>query len=251
GLWALVEELRKIAQVVVAAPDKGHLAMGTAVSDIDRKPLRLKKVRPVIPEVETYCIKGTPVDSVILALCKLIQGRIDLIISGINRGTNVETDVFASGTVGAALLGHLLRGLPALSISLDRGDKLHFDVAAKLAAVLASRIESGALPNNIFLNVNLPNLPLTEIKGIKITYLANGVYTDTVEEGYDEKGIYFQTKRYRGNKATDEGTDLWAVQQGYISIVPLHSFVYPMFNKPSPHIPDSIWSHIMQELQRT
>jgi 5'-nucleotidase len=249
GLWALVKELKKVAEVVVSAPEKGYFATGMAISDVDRHPLRLKRVQPLVPGIETYCVKGTPADSVILALFKLVKDKISLIISGINHGTNLESDIFASGTIGAALLGYL-EGLPALSISLDYGNNSHFDTAAKLAVTLARKIEVGNLPSNIFLDINVPNLPLREVSGIRITCLASGVYGVTVEGGRDRRGVYYRTKRFRQNKATDELTDLWAVQQGYISIVPLHNFICPMFNKPLSQIADTIWSNLFQELQQ-
>ena len=248
GLWTLARELKNIAEVVVSAPERGDFAMGTAVS-AGRQGLRPKRVQPVVPEIETYCVKGTPADSVIFALHKLVKEKIDLIIAGINYGSNMEYDVFASGTVGAALIGWH-SGLPALSISVDYGDNPPLDTAAKLAVALAKRIESGALPSNIFLNINLPNLPLAKIKGIKTTYVAKGVYTDTFEEKRDGRRVYYQGERYRGNRATDEGTDVWAVQQGYISILPLHRFICPMFNEPSPYIPDTLWSDLFHELQQ-
>jgi len=157
GLWILVKELRSIARVVVVAPDREQSAIGTAVTL--RQPLRVQKVRSMVPEIETYSVEGTPADSVILALGKLVKDKIDLVVSGINHGANLGDDVLISGTVGAALQGYL-RGLPALAISVTLGDNLHLDNAAKLATVLAKKIESNALPTSILLNVNLPNLPL-------------------------------------------------------------------------------------------
>ncbi len=242
GLWILVKELRKIAQVVVAAPDREQSAVGTAVTL--HQPLRIQRITPKVPEVEAYSVEGTPSDSVILALDKLAKNKIDLIVSGINQGVNLGDDVFISGTVGAALQGYL-RGFPALAISADTVDSLYLNNAAKLAALLAKKVDSNALPPNIFLNVNLPNTPLAKIKGIKITRLASRSHSDTVDEGYDGKRRYYWLVRQKINKAADSKTDIWAIEQGNISITSLHT---NLLNKPSPPLIDSLCSDLFQEL---
>ncbi len=244
GLWTLVEELKSIARVVIVAPDREQSAIGTAVTL--RQPLRVQRVRPMVPGVETYAVEGTPADSVILALDKLAKNKIDLVISGINQGPNLGDDVLISGTVGAALQGYL-RGFPALAISINSVDNLHLDNAAKLAALLAKKIDTDALPANIFLNVNLPNLPLTKIKGVKITRLASKSHIDTVEEGHDGKRAYYWLVRQKVNKNTDKKTDIWVIEQGNISITPLHT---NLLNRSTPPIPDNLCSDLFQELQK-
>ena len=243
GLWILVKELKSIAQVVVAAPDREQSAIGTAVTL--RQPLRAQKMRPVVPGVETYSVEGTPADSVILALDKLAKGKIDLVVSGINHGSNLGDDVLISGTVGAALQGYL-HGLPAVAISVAFGDNLHLDNAARLAALLVKKIDTNALPTNTFLNVNLPNLPLTEIKGAKVTRLASESHTDTVEESHDGRRTYYWLIRQGINKDTDKKTDIWAIEQGNISITPLHT---SLLNKPSPPIPKNLCPDLLRELR--
>lgn len=245
GLWILVKELRNIAQVIVVAPDREQSAIGTAVTL--RQPLRLQKITPVVPEVETYSVEGTPSDSVILALGKLVKGKVDLVISGINQGMNLGDDVHISGTVGAALQGYL-HGFPALAISAARENSHPLDIAAKLAALLAKRINSNSLPTNIFLNVNLPDLPLAKISGVRITRLASESHTDTVEEGDDGKKKYYWLVRHRLNKTIDKKTDIWAIEQGNISITPLYT---NLFNKPSPSIMDNLCANLFQELQKS
>jgi len=244
GLWTLVKELKNIAQVIVVAPDMERSAIGTAVTL--RQPLRVQRVRPKVPRVETYSVEGTPADSVILALGKLIKNKIDLVVSGINQGPNLGNDVLISGTVGAALQGYL-HGFPAFAISIDAGDSLYLDNAAKLAALLAKKIDSHTLPANIFLNVNLPNLPLAKIKGVKITRLASESHIDTVEEGHDGKQAYYWLVRHKINKDTDRKTDIWAIEQGNISITPLHT---NLSNRDLPPITYSLCSELLQELQK-
>ena len=242
GLWTLVKELKSIAEVIVVAPDREQSAIGTAVTL--RQPLRVQRVRPLVPGVETYSVEGTPADSVILALGKLLEDKIDIVISGINQGLNLGDDVPISGTVSAARQGYL-RGLPALAISVATPGQPHLGSAAKLAAVLAKKVHSNALSTTkVFLNINLPDLPIAKIRGIKITSLASESHTDTVEEGNDGRKKYYWLVRQRKNKDTIEGTDIWAIEQGNISITPLH--INPS-KKSSPPIPESLCSDLLQE----
>jgi len=245
GLWTLVKELKNIAQVIVVAPDREQSAIGTAVTR--RQPLRAQRVKPLVPEVETYSVEGTPGDSVILALTKLAKNKIDLVISGINHGANLGDEVLVSGTVGAALQGYL-RGLSAVAISVDALDSPYLDTAAKLAPLLAKRIEPTSLPAKVFLNVNLPNLPLAQIKGLEITRLASGTHTDTVEDGHDGREKYYWLTRHKINKAIDKKTDVLAIEQGNISITPLHT---NLSNNSPPFIPDSLYSDLLQELKKS
>jgi len=243
GLWTLVAELKNIARVIVAAPDRERSAIGTAITL--HQPLRVTKVQPIVPEVETYSVEGTPADSVILALSKLIKDGVDLVVSGINRGPNLGDDVLISGTVGAALQGYL-RDFPALALSIDSVNSLHLDSAAKLAALLVQKIDAPA--KNIFLNVNLPDLPLAKIKGIKITHLASKTHIDTAEEERDEKGAYYRLVRRKLNKDNHRKTDIWAIEQGIISITALHANL--SHKPPSLPINDDFCSDLFLELQK-
>jgi len=167
GLWVMANKLKGVSQVVVVAPDREQSALGTAITL--GQPLRVQKVRPPMPEIEAYSVEGTPADSVILALEKLVKDGIDLVVSGINLGPNLGNDVLVSGTVGAALQGYL-RGFPALAISAFPTDSSYLEDAAKVAALLTENVSSGTLPSNIFLNVNLPDLPLAEVRGVRVTF---------------------------------------------------------------------------------
>jgi 5'-nucleotidase len=243
GLWTLVKELRNIAQIIVAAPDREQSAAGTAVTLW--QPLRVRKVKPVVPEVETYAVEGTPSDSVILALGNLVKDKVDLIVSGINQGLNLGDDVHISGTVGAALQGYL-HGFPALAISIARGNNLYLDTAAKLAALLAQKINTKSLPSNLFLNINLPNVPASKISGVQITQLASESHINTVEEGNDGKRKYYWLVRQRQNKTTDKKTDTWAIDQGNISITPLSN---NLSGQPSSSVLDNLCDDLFRELK--
>jgi 5'-nucleotidase len=239
GLWTLVGELKSLAEIVVVAPDREMSAIGTAVSL--HQPVRASKVMPRVDGVETYAVEGTPADSVILALGKLAKNGVDLVISGINRGANLGDDVLISGTVGAALQASL-HGFPAFAISLALGDNLNFGDAARFAALLARKFGIKALPADTCLNVNLPS---GKIRGVRATYPASKSHTDAIEERYDNGRRHYWLVRRRVNKPMDERTDIWAVEQGNISISPLLTR-----ETPTPLVPDSLCSELFSELQR-
>ena len=245
GLRILVEALSKIAQVLVVAPDRERSVIGTAMTL--GRPLRVRRVEPIAPGVEAYSVeRGTPADSVILGLGKLAEDGVDLVVSGINQGPNLGDDVRISGTVSAALRGYLY-GLPAIAISVCTVDSRSLSTAANLAVLLAGRIGSNALPANSFLNVNLPALPLAEIRGTVVTRLASQSHSFTVEEEHDGKEVYYRLLYHRVKSDTDQQTDIWATEQGNISITPLHIH---MLNKTSPAVTDSLFIDLLHELQQ-
>jgi len=244
-MWALVRELKNIAEVVVVAPDREQSAIGTAVTLT--QPLRVRAARSLVPSVETYAVEGTPSDSVILALEKLVKDRVDLVISGINQGLNLGNDVLISGTVSAALQGYL-RGFSAMAVSTTLDNNHYQDDIAKLVASVAGKICSSQLSSNIFLNINLPNLPLAQVKGIKVTRLASETHIDTVEEGHDGKRKYYWLVRQKIDRSHDERTDIGTVEQGGISITPLHIYLN---GKASPSISNGFFTGILQELQKS
>ena len=248
GLWALVRELRNIAQVIVVAPDREQSAIGTAVSM--RKPLKVQEIEPQVPDVTAYSVAGTPSDSVIVALGKLIEDRIDLVVSGINHGMNLGEDVHISGTVGAALQGYL-RGFSAIAVSVSREHNRQLVPAARVAALLARRINRDSLPTNIFLNVNLPDLPPSAgVSGIKITRLADKSHVNTVEERDDGGQKFYYLARQRAEDTAgvnlNRGTDMSAIEQGYISITPLY---FRRNYKPSLATLSNLCSGLFEELQ--
>lgn len=245
GIWRLARELKKIASVTAVAPDREQSGFGTAVTF--RQPLRVQPVRPLMPEINAYSVEGTPTDSVIIALEKIMEKRADLVVSGINSGPNLGDDVLISGTVGAALIGYL-HGFPTMAISVTSADSQQLDTAARLATILAREIASGSLPGNILLNVNLPPLNLEDIKGILFTNLASRSHIDTVEEGHDGKKAYYWLVRQQINKPAEENTDIWAIEQGYISITPLHA---ELLNQPFTPVTNGFCAALFSELKET
>ena len=218
GLWALAKELRDVGTVTVVAPDRDQSGTGTSVTL--GQPVRLNEMKSPLEGVSAYSVEGTPADSVILALRLAMKDGADLIVSGVNEGSNLGDDVFVSGTVGAALQGYFY-GIPAIAFSIAAHGSLHFDAAARLARLLASEITNRGSTQKLVLNVNLPNLPLEKIEGIEITNLGEREYTDEIETGHDGKRQYYWIKRGEPEWHAVPGTDVWALEQNRISITPL------------------------------
>jgi len=225
GLWALAEELKSVAEVVVVAPDREQSGVGTSVTL--HQPLRVRTARPIVAGIETYAVEGTPADSVIMALRMLLDDKLDLVVAGINEGSNLGTDVLISGTVGAAFQAYFY-GLPAIALSVASFDNLHFEAACRISSFLAQQLTAGNLPQRFLLNINLPNLPLDQIAGIEITQLGERSYTDAIKRGgvkagHDGKRNYYWIAHSEPVSREDKGTDVWALRQKKISITPLHN----------------------------
>ena len=219
GLWAAVEVLDGWAEVAVVASDREQSGVGPAVTL--HAPVRATEAVPSVPGVPTYAIEGTPADSVILALEKLV-GKVDLVVAGINRGANLGDDVLVSGTVGAALQGYY-RDVPSLAISLASLRATDFQAAAQILKMLAQQVTEGSLPRPLLLNINLPPLSPEQIEGIEVTRLARRSYTDTIREGDDGKRPYYWITRNKPAWDMEEGTDAWAVRHRRVSITPLQT----------------------------
>lgn len=245
GFWALIAELQSIARVVAIAPDREQSASGTAVSL--RKPLKIQRISPVVSGVVAYSVDGTPCDSVILGLGKLVKGNVHLLVSGINQGHNLGDDIFISGTVGAALQGYL-HGLPTLAISVATTDTSGLENAARLAKLLARRIINKKLPPDSFLNINLPDLPLADIKGIKLVQPAHKTHINTVDEGHDGRRKYYWLVRQKQDNNADKNTDVQVLENGYIAITALHNTI---FRNTILGITSSLCSEIFQELKKS
>lgn len=249
GLWALVGELAKIGRVIVVAPDREQSAVGTAITL--RMPLRMRKMELIPLDVETYAVEGTPGDCVVLALGNLIKDKIDLVVSGINHGPNLGDDVLISGTVGGALQGYL-RGLPAIacSLAMDWGktEGLHLETAARVVACLARRVIATGLAENSFLNVNTPDVPAADVKGLRVTRLAHETHIETVEEGFDGKRAYYWLMRHSLNQNGNLGerTDIKAIEDKFISVTPLHLF---LSDRPAMPISETLCADVLEDIK--
>ena len=225
GLWALAEELKQVADVLVVAPDREQTGVGTSLTL--HQPLRVKKVKPQVEGIEAYSIEGTPADAVIAGTRMLWEDRVELVVSGINEGPNLGRDVLVSGTVGAALQAHNC-GLPALAFSIAAIEDMNFTVAARLSSLLARQIADNKLPQRTLLNINVPNVPLAHIEGIDITRLGDSGYTQgftmkKIDHSYDTRRLYCWIVPSAIELKEEEGTDIWSIRRNRISITPIHN----------------------------
>lgn len=219
GLRILAETLSQFAEVVVASPDRERSAIGTAVTL--RRSLKVRCEAPLATGTSTYAVSGTPTDCVILVLGKIVPD-IDLVISGINHGHNLGDDVLISGTVAGAIQGYL-RGKAAIAVSVSSSE--FFPEAARVAARLAGKIADHSLPQDILLNVNLPDLPQDRLLGAIVTRLASSSHIDTVSEAYEDGQAAYRLLRRRNSNHASPGTDIWAIERGHISVSPLHTLL--------------------------
>jgi len=245
GLWALVRELRRIAEVVVVAPDRDQSGIGTAVTL--HHPVRVSPMPPEVTRVEAYSVEGTPADTVILALKTLLKDGVDMVFSGINEGSNLGNDVLISGTVSAALQGYFY-GLPSVAISVGSIKRVRFDVAAKFGALIAQHVAASNMPHKFLLNINLPNLPLEKISGIEVTRLGERSYMDNIKAGHDGKRKYYWIVRGKPDWKEVEGTDISALGKNRISITPLHSDLSSDIHLESL---SKVFSSLFQDLRKS
>jgi len=174
--------------------------------------------------IEAYACNGTPVDCVKMAVHHLLPTKPSLILSGINHGSNSSSSILYSGTVAAAIEG-CLNGIPSIGFSLlEFSNNANFEAAKVIVyKIIKEAIENG-IPNGICLNVNIPYVPLDEIKGIKICRQNHGVWREEFEHRTDPNGFdyYWLTGTFENLEPHAEDTDEWALKNNYVSIVPIH-----------------------------
>lgn len=214
GLCALATELSNIAKVFVVAPDRNR--SGASNSLTLQNPVRVKTLDNGFLSVE-----GTPTDCVHLALTGLLEEQPDMVVAGINAGANLGDDVLYSGTVAAATEGRFL-GLPSIAFSLVGNACRHYTAAAKIARKIVENIASLALPGQVILNVNIPDVPYAEYAGVEITRLGTRHRAEPTIQQKDPRG---QTIYWVGPPGEEEdagpGSDFYAIKNNKISITPL------------------------------
>ena len=220
GIKALVEAAREFGRVVVVAPDKPQSGMGHAITI--NSPLRLEKVN-FIDGIEAYTTNGTPVDCVKLAVDKILHRKPDLCLSGINHGANHSINVIYSGTMSAAMEASI-ESIPSVGFSLmSYSMTADFEPAKIIVAKIISEIlKHKKVDKHLLLNVNIPCIPFEEIKGIKVCKQAYAKYEEKFKKRLDPHGkkYYWLTGEFINyDKAKD--TDVWALANNYVSVVPV------------------------------
>lgn len=236
GIRALCDALSTIASLEIIAPDRNR--SGASNSLTLSRPLRVKKL-----ENGAHSVEGTPTDCVHLGLTGYLTSDFDLVVSGINQGANLGDDILYSGTVAAAMEGRYL-GFPAIAVSSVGKDNKHYASAASITKDLIQKLSKHPLPAKTILNINVPDLPLHEIKGIEVTRLGSRHRGEPIIPSHDPRGRLMYWVGPPGPEAdAGEGTDFYAIKRGYVSVTPLHLDMtsYAVFDQVSQWIGDRTW----------
>jgi len=216
GLQVLAAELAGIGNIHVVAPDRDRSGASNSLT-LD-SPIRARQA-----DNGFTCVDGTPTDCVHLAITGLLEVEPDMVVSGINSGSNMGDDVLYSGTVAAAMEGRFL-GYPAIAVSMVTGGEQpqHYTTAARVTRELVQRVIAGSLPADTILNVNVPDVPWDELKGMQATRLGHRHKSEPVVKVHDPRGrpVYW-VGPVGPEQDAGPGTDFHAVRSGYVSITPL------------------------------
>jgi 5'-nucleotidase len=215
GLIALFKAMKEIGDAYIVAPDRERSAVGHALTL--HRPLKVEELREHV-----YSVNGTPTDAVVLGVHKVLPQKPDVVVSGINRGGNLGDDITYSGTVSAAIEGTILN-IPSLAFSVPGDRNFHFETAASFAVTIVKFIIENPLPFDTFLNVNVPNLPSGLVKGIKLSRQGKRTYDNAIQDISSPRG----ERHYWIGGGTPyweraEDTDISAVEEGYVSVTPIH-----------------------------
>jgi len=214
GIKILYQELSKFAEVLVVAPDRNCSAASNSLT-------LLNPLRAEILENGFVSVNGTPTDSVHLAISQLMKPLPDLVVAGINKGANLGDDTIYSGTVAAATEGRHL-GMPAIAVSLVGKEEQHYQTAAIVTAKFIQRLIEHPLPSDQIININVPDVVISELKGVKVTRLGHRHKAEAMKCSKDpwQRDIYWYGPLGKELDA-GEGTDFHAISEGYASITPL------------------------------
>ncbi len=219
GIVSLVEAVASLGEVIVVAPNEPQSGMSQAITV--KHPLRVKKSK--LNGCPAYSVNGTPTDCVKLAFNQLLPRKPDLLVSGINHGSNSSASVHYSGTLGAALEGSI-NGIASIGFSLISFDPdANFDAARKYAKRISASVLENGLPKYTCLNVNIPYLPENELKGIRVCRQTIGYWQEEFDQRVDPSGhdYYWLTGEYFNTEPEATDTDEWAIKNNYIAVVPL------------------------------
>ena len=215
GLACLAEAIQTVARISVVVPDRDRSGASNSLT-LDNP------IRAVALANGFIRVNGTPTDCVHLAITGLLEQEPDMVVSGINAGANLGDDVLYSGTVAAAMEGRFL-GLPAIAVSLVGKSSRHYDTAATVVLKLIDRLQRMPMANDVILNVNVPDVPLDQLRGIEVTRLGHRHKSEPVIKDFDPQGrpIYWVGSSGPEQDA-GSGTDFYAINNNCVSITPLH-----------------------------
>ncbi|MBE0369432.1 5'/3'-nucleotidase SurE [Pseudoalteromonas aurantia] len=214
GIAVLYRALCEIAEVIVIAPDRN--CSGASHSLTLMNPLRVSTL-----DNGFLSVNGTPADCVHIGVSELMADLPDLVVAGINKGANLGDDTLYSGTVAAAIEGRHM-GLPAIAVSLCSKYENHYDTAAQITIDIIKQLQSHPLPKDQIININVPDIPLDELKGVKVCRLGKRHKAETMTKQTDPWGrevFWYGTLGHESDAGL--GTDFHAINQGYAAVTPL------------------------------
>lgn len=220
GIKALSEAIAREHEVYVVAPDRERSANSHALTL--NKPLRAEEVDIFNGVKESWHVNGTPADCVKIGVGAILKQQPDMVISGINRGQNMGTDVIYSGTVSAAMEGNIL-GIQSLAVSLASFSDMHYETASEFVLEFIRNFKTNELDPKTLLNLNVPSIPYKELAGARITKLGIHRYVDVIEKREDLRGkVYYWLGGAPSDHDDEDDTDTEAIKNNYVSITPIH-----------------------------
>ena len=218
GIQALAQAMENLGSITIVAPDKEQSAKSHSITLDD--PIRLKSVK-LKKGLRGWSVRGTPVDCAKIALKNLLKTKPDLLMSGINLGSNLGKNLIYSGTISAAYEG-AIQGIPSAAISLDSFQAKEFTAAKQVSISIATYLLKNKLPKGTMLNVNVPYIRKNKIRGFQVTRQGRSSFVDTFERRVDPRGrSYFWIKGEVRNTDSSVKFDGEAILNGYVSITPI------------------------------
>ncbi|MFQ6678505.1 MAG: 5'/3'-nucleotidase SurE [Fidelibacterota bacterium] len=219
GIKALWNAMSEIGNVTVIAPNREQSAVGHAITVSD--PLRVKEVKRS-DGFSGFAVDGTPSDCIKIGIQALLIEKPDVVVSGINHGSNTGNNIIYSGTISAATEGTMM-DIPSVAISLNSFEDRNFQGAQTVAKTVVLKVLEKGLSKKTLLNVNVPAIPENEIKGYKITQQGNAAFKDSFEKREDPRGnTYYWMTGKMINPDIELDNDQKAISEGYVSITPIH-----------------------------
>ncbi len=218
GIEALIDSVKDLGEIIVVAPDGPRSGMSSAKTSL--QPLRVYLISES-QNIKVYATTGTPVDCVKLGISELAERRPDIVLSGVNHGSNAAVAVLYSGTMGAAIEGAVFK-IPSIGFSLlDHSRNADFTYSKKYIHSITKQVLEDGLPSGTCLNVNIPKGD--DIKGIRVCRQTSGQWVNEFMQSKDgaDKDIYWLTGNFENDEPSDEMTDEWALANRYVSVVPV------------------------------